>query len=139
MENIKQTGIWIDGSKAMIITFTKGQAGHVTIIESDIENKVHHTNEGDKGSFMGSRHINNESTFEERKKHEADRFFEEIIDVIARVDEIFVFGPGETKKMLENKMDSEKNKFTGQLMAVETSDYITINEIVEKTKKFYKL
>jgi len=32
----KQTGIWIDTSKAIIVTFTDGKE-HITEIESDIE------------------------------------------------------------------------------------------------------
>ena len=62
----KQTGIWIDGSKAIIVTLADGKESTIEI-ESEIENRVHHDGEGDKGSFMGSRHINNEKKLRKEK------------------------------------------------------------------------
>lgn len=60
----KQTGIWIDSSKALIVKISGGKE-NIIEIKSDIENRIYQEKEGDKGSFMGSRHINNEKKFEE--------------------------------------------------------------------------
>jgi hypothetical protein len=45
----KQTGIWIDSSKAIIVTLEKDKE-EITEIQSDLENRVYHDKEGDKGS-----------------------------------------------------------------------------------------
>lgn len=74
----KKTGIWIDSSKAIIVTLSEGKE-NITEIKSDIENRIYHEKEGDQGSFMGSRHLNNEKKFEERKRRQVDSFLKNVI------------------------------------------------------------
>ena len=69
----KQTGIWIDSTKAVIVTLNDGKE-FICEIQSDLENKVYHDKEGDKGSFQGNQHINSDKTFEERRKHQMNNF-----------------------------------------------------------------
>ena len=61
----RQTGIWIDSSKAIIICLD-GKKESITEIDSDIENKTHHHREGNKGTFNGSHHSTNETQIENR-------------------------------------------------------------------------
>lgn len=138
METKTQTGIWIDASKAVIISFSGG-VKTVTEIEADIENKVYHYGEGDKGFFSGSQHISREKTFEERKKHQTNAYLEDIIDRIAGDDEIYIFGPAETKTLLEKKINSEKNRVHGEIKKVETADKMTLNQMVKTVKEFYNI
>ena len=52
----KQAGIWIDSTKAIIVTLD-GKNESIKEIQSDLENRVYHDKEGDKGSFFGGQHI----------------------------------------------------------------------------------
>jgi len=61
----KQTGIWIDSSKAIIIKLENKQE-KIIEVNSEIENSVHHTNNGDTGNFTGSRHSNNEGKYDKK-------------------------------------------------------------------------
>lgn len=133
----KQTGIWIDGSKAIIVKLSGGKE-NITEIESDIENRIHHENEGDKGSFMGDRHINNEKKFDERKKHQIDSFLKNVIEHIKNDDEFFVFGPADIKLKLKHSIENE-NQLASKLKTVETADSMTNNQVVAKVKAFYNL
>ncbi|MFV8268915.1 hypothetical protein ACNQGP_03135 [Flavobacterium sp. GT2N3] len=132
----RQTGIWIDTSKAIIITLEAGNNEKIFEIESDVENRVYHDKEGDKGNFSGVHHGNNETKFENRKKEQMDFFIKEVLAYVKGADELFVFGPAEAKIRLEQKIQDEK-LFTHKLKAVETADKMTLNEIVAKVKKFY--
>ena len=134
----KQTGIWIDTSKAIIVTFTDGKE-HITEIESDIENRIYHEKEGDKGAIMGSHHLNNERTFDERKEHQFDHFLKDVLSHIKESDELYVFGPSETKIKLKQKIDDGKTIPDNKLKSVETADSMTLNQVVTKVKKFYNL
>ena len=134
----KQTGIWIDTSKAIIVTFTDGKE-HITEIESDIENRIYHEKEGDKGAIMGSHHLNNERTFDERKEHQYDHFLNDVLSHIKESDELYVFGPSETKIKLKQKIDDGKTIPDNKLKSVETADSMTLNQVVAKVKKFYNL
>jgi hypothetical protein len=135
--NSQQTGIWIDGTKAIIISLKAGKEV-VNEIESDIEDSVHHTHEGDKGSFMGSRHINNEKKISARKKQEVDRYVNSVIDAVKNTDELYVFGPAGLKTKLKNKI-AEHAAMSAKLKAVETSKPMTLNQCIAKVKQFYKI
>lgn len=132
----RQTGIWIDTSKAIIVTLEGGKNEKISEIDSDVENSVYHDKEGNKGTFSGGHHGNSESKFENRKKEQIDFFIKEVLAYVKGADELFVFGPAETKIRLEQKIQDEK-LFANKLKAVETADKMTLNEIVAKVKKFY--
>ncbi|MBI2271424.1 MAG: hypothetical protein HYU69_13860 [Bacteroidetes bacterium] len=134
----KQTGIWIDGSKAIIVTLFGGQES-IKEIESDIENRIYHEKEGDKGSFMGSRHINNEKKFEERRKHQTYSFLKSVLEQIKHNDELYVFGPAEIKTKLKQHIEKEGNGVVNKLKSVKTADSMSLNQVVAKVKKFYDL
>jgi hypothetical protein len=59
----KQTGIWIDSTKAIIVSLEDGKEA-VTEIQSELENRVYHDKEGDKVSLLDSiltqNHLTNE-------------------------------------------------------------------------------
>lgn len=132
----KQTGIWIDTSKAVVVTLADKQE-FIIEIESDIEDRIYHNREGDKGTFLGSRHINNEKTFEERKKQQIIHFLDTIIEEIKDADEIFVFGPAEMKTKLRKKIEEGKVILRHKLTSVVPADKMTVNQIVAKTKEYY--
>lgn len=133
----RQTGIWIDTSKAIIITLDGQKEEKITEIDSDIENKVYHKNEGNKGTFSGTHHSTNENQFANRKKEQLDYFLKSILTYVKGSDELYVFGPAETKMKLEQKIYDENLIDASKLKGVETSDKMTINEIVTKVKRFY--
>jgi hypothetical protein len=56
----KQTGIWIDSTKAIIVSLEDGKEA-VTEIQSELENRVYHDKEGDKGSFFAGQHIDSQN------------------------------------------------------------------------------
>jgi len=132
----KQTGIWIDTTKAIIVTIDGGKE-KITEIESDIENRIHHYDEGDKGTFSGIHHGNNETKFDERKKNQMNHFLKDVLSHVHGSDDLYVFGPAETKIELEKKIKDDKSLGKINLKAVETSDSMTLNQIVAKVKDFY--
>ncbi len=134
----KQTGIWIDGSKAVIITFSKGSE-FIIEIKSDIENRIYHNSEGDKGTFMGNRHINSEKRFSERRKQQTEQFLKSVVEEIEGTDELYIFGPAEMKTKLKKEIEGGDITLHNKLKAVETASNMTTNQMVAKVKKYYKL
>ena len=102
----KQAGIWIDSTKAIIVTLD-GKNESIKEIQSDLENRVYHDKEGDKGSFFGGQHIDSQKTFDERKKHQINAYIKNVISNVNEVDELYIFGPAETKTKLEKKIQEE--------------------------------
>jgi hypothetical protein len=56
----------IDSTKAIIVTLQDGKEA-VSEIQSDLENRVYHDQEGDKGSFSEVSTWTHKSPFDERK------------------------------------------------------------------------
>lgn len=132
----KQTGIWIDSAKATIFTLVGGKE-QIETIESNIENRIYHDKEGDKGTFIGSHHLSNERKFDERRKQQLQHFFDEVLLRVADAQELYVFGPGETKVKLEKRIEHEKI-IAEKLKKTETADSMTENQVAAKVREFYK-
>jgi hypothetical protein len=132
----KQTGIWIDSSKAIIVKLLNGKESTIEI-QSEIDNRVHHDGEGDKGTFTGIRHSNNEKKFDEKKQHQIKSYLENVIDQIKIDDEFYIFGPAEIKLKLKTLIEDDK-QLSPKLKSVETSDSMTNNQIVARVKEFFK-
>ena len=134
----KQTGVWIDTSKAIIVTLFDGKE-NVTEIQSGIENKVYHDDEGLKGTFSGRRHSSSETKFDERKKNQFDHFLKDVLSQVKESDELYIFGPAETKTKLEQKIHDDKAMPVGKLKSVQVAaSYMTPNQIMASVKDFYK-
>lgn len=132
----KQAGIWIDSTKAIIVILEEG-IEKTTTLQSDLENRVYHDKEGDKGSFFGNQHMDSQNTFDERIKHQTNAYLKEVSTTIKDCDEIYIFGPAETKTKLEKKIQEEKSIFNGKLKAVEAAENMTLKQIIAKVKHFY--
>lgn len=133
----KQVGIWIDTKKAIIVTLDGQKEEKITEIDSEVENSVYHNKEGNKGTFSGSHHSDSETKFDNRKKEQMDYYLEAVMDYIKKSDYLYIFGPGETKIKLEQKIRDEKSLGKINLKAVETTDSMTLNQIVAQVKDFY--
>jgi hypothetical protein len=133
----KQVGIWIDSKKAIIVTLDGKKEEKIVEIDSEVENSIYHNTEGDKGTFSGTHHSDSENKFDNRKKEELNYYLKSVMDYIKGSDYLYVFGPGETKIKLEQLITNEKSLSKINLKAVETSDKMTVNEIVAKVKDFY--
>lgn len=133
----KQTGVWIDSSEAVIVTLFDGRE-NVTEIKSGIENKIYHDNEGYKGTFSGDKHGNNETKFNERKKNQLDHFLTDVMSQVKESDELYIFGPAETKSKLEEKIYHEKSIDSHMLKSVQPASKMSPNQILATVKDFYK-
>lgn len=133
----KQIGIWIDSKKAIIIALEGQKEEKITEIDSEVENRIYHNKESNKGTFSGSHKSDSETKFDNRKKEQMDYYLEAVINHIKKANYLYIFGPGETKLKLEQKIGDDKSLEKTNLKAVETSDNMTLNEIVSKVRDFY--
>lgn len=134
----KQAGIWIDGAKAVIVKLELG-GETITEIEANIENRIYHEHQGDKGDFAGNRHISNEKVFDERKKNQTKEYLDEVVAQMKDTEELYVFGPAEMKIHLQKKIQDEKHSTNIRTVSTEASEALTQNQIVAKVKHFFKV
>ena len=119
-------GVWIDHKKAVIVSIG---AGHVTTrtLESDVRPHPH---------FSGSQEGGGEKKYEERHSHELDRFYDDVIRQLGEPDALLLFGPGEAKLQLKDRL-GRSNALSDRIVAVASTDKLTDPQIVAKVKEHY--
>jgi hypothetical protein len=133
----KLVGVWIDTKKAIIVTLEGQKEEKIKEINSDVENRIYHDKEGDKGTFFGERHGDNETKFDNRIDNQMDSYLDAVLDYIKGSDFLYVFGPAEAKTKLEQRINDIKALDKIKLKAVETADSMTLNQVVAQVKDFY--
>ncbi len=111
--------IWIDSEHAKIFK----------ISPTGIEKKMlhHHT-----VNPIGARHDNHKHNAEEH-------FFHEVATAIGKPEELLVFGAGMAKTHFKTHLETHHhNELAKHLVAVETLDHLTDNQILEAGRKFFK-
>jgi stalled ribosome rescue protein Dom34 len=132
---MKNTGIWIDGTKAVIVELPNES---VTEVLARIDNKVHHANEGDKGTYLGGGHFNNnESKFDERKNHQIKDYLKNVVNEMSDSNNVYIFGPSEMKKHLKTFIEEDKANSIN-VTAVEAAEKMTNNQIVAAVKTYFE-
>jgi hypothetical protein len=131
MEN--KIGIWMDSDKAHII---HNESGSVNTILSELEH--YHLGGGARAKTpYGTQNASSETKLEERKKNQLKKYFDNINNHITDVNDIVVFGPGETK-IAYKKVVEDHPILKGKLRAVETaSNTLTENQLKEWVRNFY--
>ena len=119
-------GVWIDHKKAVIVSIA---AGHVTT--TTLESEV-----GPHPHFAGSQEGGGEKKYEERHNLRLDRYYDDVISRIGQPDALFLFGPGEAKLQLKDRLGRSRPS-RERIIAVESADTLTDPQIVAKVKEYY--
>lgn len=123
-------GVWMDSDKAYVI-----ENDSIKTIESDVEHFNLHGGAKGKNAFS-SQDATSESKLTERKKHQLQDFFKEVMSAIDKADQFVVFGPAETKTAFKATIESN-NTLKGKLAAVESADSMTENQLKEWVRNYF--
>ena len=104
-------------------------AGNVTTttLKSDVGPHPH---------FAGSQEGGGEKKYEERHNLRLDQYYDEVISQIGQPDALLLFGPGEAKRQLKDRLDRSKAS-SERIVAIESADKLTDPQIVAKVKEHY--
>jgi len=129
-------GIWIDHSKAVIVSVSSDR---VTV--RTLESKVgpHTRYSGRAGSTMlegGPQDEGGEKRYEERYGQHLGRYYDEVISQMGQPEALLILGPGEAKLQLQERLSHSK-ALTECVVGIETTDKLTDPQIVAKVKEHY--
>ena len=120
-----KTGLWIDQSKAVIVTVS-AKGIETKTVKSNIDNFK--TQYGRKDRFAYD--------IEKRDcEQHLQNFFDIVIAGIRNAEEIFLFGPSGSKDSLKKRM--VKNKINGRIVRMETVGKMTDHMIKTKVRKYF--
>ncbi|PKQ62041.1 hypothetical protein BZG02_13970 [Labilibaculum filiforme] len=132
----KNIGVWLDTEKAYIITIEDNGA-RVDKIESDIESRLRFKGETKPYSRMGNQFINPATKITHKRRHQMKHYFEAITDHLYEAEEIYLFGPAETKVHLAKHISKEVT-LKDRIRKIESEDHLTENQMIACVKKVFE-
>lgn len=143
---IRKVGIWIDHTKAVIVFAAADQVTTKTL-ESAVGPHARYSSRAKYPTPDGPQDGRGEKKYEARFSQQLDRYYDEVIGLVAPVDqadqagrpqEILIFGPGEAKLELRERFGRNK-ALSERLLEVETADKLTEAQIVAHVKERFGL
>lgn len=130
-----RVGIWIDHKRAVIVS---ASAGHVTA--TTVLSKVGpHARYSDRAGYPtpdGPQDGGGEKQYEERYGQHLDQYYDEVISQVGQPEALLIFGPGEAKLQLKERLSRSK-ALSDRIVGLETTDKLTDPQIVAKVKAHY--
>jgi hypothetical protein len=133
---MKQTGVWLDKDRALIVTIENSEE-NLKIIPSNIEH--YHVYGGSGTRFKGGpQDVVQDSKYLEREKHQLKAYFKEIVSTISNTDALLIFGPAETFEKFEKELNLNYKDLSTKIKAVKKADSMTNNQVISRVRKFFK-
>ena len=121
-------GVWIDHKRAVIVSASEARVTTKTL-ESDVEAHPHYSGQQDGGG---------EKKYEERHRQRLDQYYDEVIGQLGQPDALLIFGPGEAKLELKERLSRSKLR-SEHIVDIETADKLTDPQIMAKVKEHFRL
>jgi hypothetical protein len=121
-----KVGIWIDHKSAVIASASTSQVT-TKILESGV---------GAHPRYSGQADGRGEKKYEQRHSEQLDRYYDDIISQLGLPDALLIFGPGEAKLELKERLSRSK-ALSECTVDIETADKLTEPQIVAKVKEHF--
>ncbi len=131
----KYVGVWIDHEKAFMVTLYDGK-DKLQSIKSNIAGHVRLSGGSRTKSPYGPQDVASEKKVEEKRKHNLQDYYQEIIQNISKADKVLIIGPGEAKIELKKEMEKSKG-LSKKISKIEPSDKLTERQLVARVKDYF--
>jgi len=123
MKNIKQMGIWMDHSNAILMELT-----NETIVTQSIVSESTHQENG-QGMVMQGKPLQN--------KEQRFSYYKKLSDAIRNFQEVVLFGPTDAKNELLNLLKAD-HLFENIKIEAKSTDKITENQMHAFIREYFK-
>jgi hypothetical protein len=130
----KVVGVWIDHSKTVMVTIEN----EVEVTREIRSNMEKHVRFSDGNRPKGANQIQGSTAEDIRDRQFGDhlgRYYEGVVSLIRNADAIWIFGPGEAKIELENRL--KQDELGDRIVGIETVDKMTDNQITAKVRDYF--
>ena len=130
----KEVGLWIDHRKAVVVTF-EDRTEKIQEIASDIEPDMHSSISRDSGDGNSSHQSTSEDVHDRHFGDHLESYYDRVISFIQNAESIWIFGPGEAKVELENRL--KVKNLGARIVGIATVDKMTYSQISAKARKYF--
>jgi len=127
-------GLWIDHRQAMVVSLTDG--GEATeVIMSNAEKQPRRSGDSPlKGSYE-PQHVSADDRRQHTLTGQLNTYYDAVIARIRTADAILLFGPGEAKQELKERLEADH--LGGRVVGIETVDKLTDHQIAAKVRDHF--
>jgi hypothetical protein len=133
----ERIGIWIDHKRAVIVSTSADRATATTkTLESEVGPHARYSGRAGYPTSDGPQDGRGEKKYEERYGQHLDRYYDEVIAQLGQPEALLIFGPGEAKLQLKERLSRSK-ALSEHIVRIETTDKLTDPQIVAKVKEHF--
>ena len=114
-----KVGIWIDHKKAVIVS-TSADRVTTKILGSEVGPHARFSDRAGYPTSDGPKDGRGEKKYEERYGQQLDRYYDEVISLLGQPEAILIFGPGEAKLQLKERLSRSK-ALSEHIVGIETN------------------
>jgi hypothetical protein len=129
-----QMGVWIDHRKATVVVITD-QGEEIGLVISQVEKQRRRSGDSPlKGSYE-PRQVPADDIRQRAFTSHLNIYYDAVIACIRDADSLLIFGPGEAKLELKERL--KKHKLGRRIAAIETTDKMTDRQIAAKVRAYF--
>jgi hypothetical protein len=129
-----KAGLWIDREKAVIV-FLSGETEKTLMVESQLKNHFRTAGVFNDTRPNGRSEVAPGDIVQRECKEHLNVYYDEVIAQLRKAGTILIFGPGEAKVELLNRI--RKNRLEGLVKVVEAVGKMTNRQIVAKVRSYF--
>lgn len=133
---MKNTGIWLDKDKALIVTVNDEKETLHTIASNLEHYRVH----GGSGTRFkgGPQDVVQDSKYLEREKHQLKKYFKTLATEVKDSDALVIFGPADTNEKFSEELHKNHKSLSTKIKGVKKADSMTENQVKAWVRDFFK-
>jgi hypothetical protein len=131
----KTAGLWIDHRKAIIVVMTDNRE-EMTLVISRVERQLRRSGDSPLKGPYEAQQVPADDTRQRTFTGQLNIYYDAVIASIRDVEAILVFGPGEAKGELKERL--ERDNLGGRIVGIETVDKMTDRQIAAKVRQYFR-
>jgi len=129
-----KAGLWIDQKKAIIVLI-KAAGEEIKQISSNAEKQLRRTGSTPLQGNFESQQVPADGSRQRIFTGQLNAYYDEVIACIRDAESILIFGPGEAKNQLKDRL--EDNSLDERVVGTETADIMTEPQIAAKVRQHF--
>jgi hypothetical protein len=131
---ITKAGLWIDHRKAVIVTITD-KGDEIGLIISKVEKQLRRSGDSPLKGPYEPKQVPADDSRQNTCTGHLNIYYDAVIACIRDAESILIFGPGEAKDELKNRL--EGNHLGGRIVGIEAVDKMTDRQIAAKVRQHF--
>lgn len=129
-----RAGLWIDHRKAIVVAVTD-QGEEIELIISNVEKQRRRSGDSPLTGSYETSQVPADDRRQRTLTRQLNMYYDAVIACIQDAQSILIFGPGEAKEELNDRLESKN--LGGRVVGIKTEDKMTERQIAAKVREHF--